>query len=37
MYRGYNFYIDKTLTDGKTYKMLAGSSDPNEYEYIQFY
>ena len=37
MYRGYNFYIDKTLTDGKTYKMLAGSSDPNKYEYIQFY
>ena len=37
MYRGYNFFIDKTLTDGKTYKMLAGSDDPNEYEYIQFY
>lgn len=37
MYRGYNFYIDKTHTDGTTYKVLAGSSDPNEYEYIQFY
>lgn len=37
MYRGYNFYIDKTLTDGKTYKMLACSDDPNVYEYIQFY
>ena len=37
MYRGYNFFIDKTQTDGKTYKVLAGSSDPNEYEYIQFY
>ena len=37
MYRGYNFYIDKTHTDGTTYKVLAGSSDPNVYEYIQFY
>ena len=37
MYRGYNFFIDKTHTDGKTYKVLAGSSDPNVYEYIQFY
>ena len=37
MYRGYNFYIDKTHTDGTTDKVLAGSSDPNEYEYIQFY
>lgn len=37
MYRGYNFYIDKTHIDGTTYKTLAGSSDPNEYEYIQFY
>ena len=37
MYHGYNFFIDKTHTDGKTYKVLAGSSDPNVYEYIQFY
>ena len=31
------FYIDKTHTDGTTYKVLAGSSDPNVYEYIQIY
>ena len=37
MYRGYNFYIDKTHTDGTTYKVPAGSSDPDVYEYIQFY
>ena len=37
MYCGYNFFIDETHTDGKTYKVLAGSSDPNVYEYIQFY
>lgn len=37
MYRGYNFYMDKTHTDGKIYKTLAGSADPNVYEYIQFY
>ena len=37
MYRGYNFYMDKTHTDGKIYKTLAGSADPNVYEYIQFH
>ena len=37
MYRGYNLFIDKTHTDGKTDKVLAGSADPNVYEYIQIY
>lgn len=35
-YRGYNFFKDKYV-DGKRYSVLAGSCDPDKFDYIQFY
>lgn len=36
MYRGYNFFKDKYV-DNKRYSVLAGSADPDKFDYIQFY
>ena len=37
LYRGFNYYKDKTLEDGTTISVLAGTSDPDKYDYLQLY
>lgn len=36
MYRGYNFYVDKTFECG-TLPILAGTADKDKYDYLQLY
>lgn len=37
LYRGFNYFKDKKLEDGTIISVLAGSSDPSEFDYIQLY
>ena len=36
-YRGFNMYKDKTLADGTVISVLAGTSDPEKFDYLQLY
>ena len=37
MYHGYNFHILKFKNDGTEYYPLAGTADPNHYDFIQIW
>lgn len=34
-YRGFNMYKDKELADGTIISVLAGTDDPNKFDYLQ--
>lgn len=36
-YLGFNFFKDKTLEDGTVLSVLAGTSDPEKFDYLQLY
>ena len=36
-YKGYNMYKDKTLADGTVFSVLAGTDDPDKFDYLQLY
>ena len=36
-YHGFNFFKDKTLEDGTVLSVLAGTSDPEKFDYLQLY
>jgi len=37
MYRGYNFHVLKFKEDGTEFYPLAGTADPNKYDFIQIW
>ena len=36
-YHGFNMYKDKELADGTVISVLAGTSDPEKFDYLQLY
>ena len=36
-YQGFNMYKDKTLADGTVISVLAGTADPEKFDYLQLY
>ncbi len=37
VYRGFNMYKDEKFADGTVVSVLAGTSDPEKFDYIQLY
>lgn len=37
LYRGFNYFKDKKLADGHIISVLAGTDDPEKFDYLQLY